>query len=222
MIKFKERIYRGGYMIKVLIVDDQVLVRQGLVTLLSMEEDLEIVGEAADGVEALKQVGFLQPDIVLMDLNMPNKNGMEATEEIKKKYPGTNVLILTTFDEDEKIMRVLGSGATGYLLKDSPSEKLAAAIRAVQGGFTQLSPTITPKVLAMMSSSQAKDNKALALLSTRELQIVELVGEGKTNKEIAETLYITHGTVKNYVTKVLGKLDLRDRTQLAIWAKDNL
>ncbi len=209
--------------IKVLIVDDQVLVRQGLATLLALEDDLEIVGQAGDGEEALTQVGFLQPDVVLMDMRMPKKNGVEATQEIHKRYPAIKVLVLTTYEEDELIVGALRAGACGYLLKDSPSEKLATAIRAVNEGYTQLSPSVTPKVVSLMHGSEkGKKVELMKTFSGREAEIIELIALGKSNKEIAESLYITQGTVKNYVTKILGQLNLRDRTQLALWAKDNL
>jgi DNA-binding NarL/FixJ family response regulator len=209
--------------IKVLIVDDQVLVRQGLATLLALEEDLEIVGQAGDGEEAISQVGFLQPDVVLMDMRMPKKTGVEATQEICKRYPSVKVLVLTTYDEDELIVGALKAGACGYLLKDSPSEKLATAIRAVKEGYTQLSPTVTPKVVSLMhGSDKSKRSDVLKSFSEREVEIIDLIAKGLSNREIAETLYITQGTVKNYVTKILGQLNLRDRTQLAVWAKDNL
>lgn len=210
-------------MIKVLLVDDQVLVRQGLSTLLAMEDGIQIVGEAGDGDEAITQVGFLQPDVVLMDMRMPKKSGVEATQEIHKRYPLVKVLILTTYDEDELIVGALRAGASGYLLKDSPSEKLATAIRAVQEGYTQLSPSVTPKVVSLMHGSEkGKKTELLKSFSDREAEIIELVARGLSNKEIAETLYITQGTVKNYVTKILSQLNLRDRTQLAVWVKDNL
>lgn len=210
-------------MIKVLLVDDQALVRQGLATLLALEEGIQIVGEAGDGDEAVKQVGFLQPDVVLMDMRMPKKSGVEATQEIHKRYPAVKVLILTTYDEDDLIVGALKAGASGYLLKDSPSEKLATAIRAVQEGYTQLSPSVTPKVVSLMHGSEkGKKTELLKSFSEREAEIIDLVARGLSNKEIAETLYITQGTVKNYVTKILGQLNLRDRTQLAVWVKDNL
>lgn len=210
-------------MIKVLLVDDQALVRQGLSTLLALEEGIQIVGEAGDGDEAVKQVGFLQPDVVLMDMRMPKKSGVEATQEIHKRYPSVKVLILTTYDEDDLIVGALKAGASGYLLKDSPSEKLATAIRAVQEGYTQLSPSVTPKVVSLMHGSEkGKKTELLKSFSDREAEIIDLVARGLSNKEIAESLYITQGTVKNYVTKILGQLNLRDRTQLAVWVKDNL
>lgn len=209
--------------IKVLIVDDQLLVRQGLATLLALEEDLEVVGQAGDGEEAISQVGFLQPDVVLMDMRMPKKTGVEATQEIQKRYPAVKVLVLTTYDEDELIVGALKAGAAGYLLKDSPSEKLATAIRAVKEGYTQLSPSVTPKVVSLMhGSTKEKKGDLLKAFSEREIEVIELIAKGLSNKEIAETLYITQGTVKNYVTKILGQLNLRDRTQLAVWVKDNL
>ncbi len=210
-------------MIKVLLVDDQALIRQGLATLLGMEEGIQIVGEAGDGDEAISQVGFLQPDVVLMDIRMPKKTGVEATHEIHKRYPAVKVLILTTYDEDELIVGALKAGASGYLLKDSPSEKLATAIRAVQQGYTQLSPSVTPKVVSLMhGSDKGKQTQLREQFSDREAEIIEHIARGLSNKEIAESLYITQGTVKNYVTKILGQLNLRDRTQLAVWVKDNL
>jgi len=208
--------------IRVLIVDDQTLVRQGLATLLGLEEDLEIVGQAADGAEAITQAGYLKPDVILMDMRMPNKNGVEATREIHKRYPNVKVLVLTTYDEDELIVGALKAGARGYLLKDSPSEKLAAAIRAVQEGYTQLGPSVTPKVVSLMSSDKLRKEQLRKTFSDREVEIIELVAKGFSNKEIAEELYITQGTVKNYITKILAQLNLRDRTQLAVWVKDNL
>lgn len=209
--------------IKVLIVDDQLLVRQGLATLLALEEDFEVVGQAGDGEEAISQVGFLQPDVVLMDMRMPKKTGVEATQEIQKRYPAVKVLVLTTYDEDDLIVGALKAGAAGYLLKDSPSEKLATAIRAVKEGYTQLSPSVTPKVVSLMhGSTKEKKGDLLKAFSEREIEVIELIAKGLSNKEIAETLYITQGTVKNYVTKILGQLNLRDRTQLAVWVKDNL
>lgn len=211
-------------MIRLLLVDDQTLIRQGLASLLSLEEDFEIVGHAGHGAEAVSLVESLGPDLILMDIRMPVMDGVAATRTIREKHPAIKILVLTTFDEDEYIVQAMQAGASGYLLKDAPTEQLAAAIRSVHNGFTQLGPTIAPKLFSRLNSQSATQSKedAQSMFTGRELEILRLLGQGKSNKEIAQTLYITEGTVKNHITKILSLLNVRDRTQAALWAQQNL
>ncbi len=213
-------------MISVLLVDDQHLIRQGLKTLLELEADLEILGEAENGQEAVVMVEKLQPDVVLMDIRMPVMDGVAATREIKNKLAQTKILVLTTFDDDEYIKAALQNGAMGYLLKDTPSEELAVAIRAVYRGYTQLGPGIVKKLLTQFTPATATQTSppppTLAELTKREKQVLHLIATGANNREIAQKLYISEGTVKNHVTNILNRLELRDRTQAAIFANSFL
>ncbi len=207
-------------MINLLIADDQDLFRKGLATLLNLEEDLCIVAQAQNGLEAIDLATEFQPDVILMDVRMPLCNGVEATETIHQRYPWMRILMLTTFDEDEYIWQSLQAGALGYLLKSTPSEQLAIAIRSLQQGYSQLGPTIAPKVFAQINPLLAV--KSPIELSLREREVLRLIRQGYNNREIAGNLNLTEGTIKNYVTHVLNKLQLRDRTQAALWAKQNL
>ncbi|MBF2004086.1 response regulator [Chlorogloeopsis fritschii PCC 9212] len=212
-------------MIKVLLVDDQHLIRQGLKTLLELEADLEIVGEAENGESALKLIAELHPDVVLMDIRMPVMDGVATTREIHRLFSGIKVLVLTTFDDDEYVTAALQNGAMGYLLKDTPSEELAFAIRAVYKGYTQLGPGIVKKLLTHFSPHGANNSPpppSLSELTPREKEVLRLIAIGATNKEIAQQLYISEGTVKNHVTNILNRLNLRDRTQAAIFANSFL
>jgi DNA-binding NarL/FixJ family response regulator len=212
----------SGSKIKILVVDDQQLIRQGLSTLLSIESDFVVVGEAVDGTHALLMVEQSSPDIVLMDLRMPICDGITATNRIKARWADIKVLALTTFDDDELILDAIEAGASGYLLKDTPREQLAQAIRALYQGNMYLGPTIAPKLISRIQRSSVKaDIKVLARLTPRELEILQLIGQGKSNKEIATKLNITEGTVKNHVSKVLTAIGARDRTQAALWAQEN-
>lgn len=208
-------------MIRVLLVDDQALFRQGLASLLSLEEDLEIVGQASHGFEAIALTQTLQPNVILMDVRMPICDGVVATSEIHQRFPWIRILVLTTFDEDEYIWKSLQAGALGYLLKSTPSAQLATAIRTLHQGHCQLGPTIAPKVFAQLHPPGIKQNPNYHL-TERESEVLKLISQGKNNREIAKILYLTEGTVKNYVTQILGRLGLRDRTQAALWAKENL
>ncbi|MEA5565534.1 response regulator transcription factor [Anabaena sp. UHCC 0399] len=213
-------------MIKVLLVDDQGLIRQGLKALLELEPDLEIVGEAENGEVALNLMAKSLPDVVLMDIRMPIMDGVAATREICKKFPGVKVLVLTTFDDDEYVKAALQHGAMGYLLKDTPSEELAVAIRAVQKGYTQLGPGIVKKLLIQFPNLAPIQTPSmppsLAELTPREKEVLQLIAIGANNREIAQQLYISEGTVKNHVTNILNRLNLRDRTQAAIIANTYL
>jgi DNA-binding NarL/FixJ family response regulator len=211
--------------IRVLLVDDQALFREGLRTLLSLHEDIEVVGEAGDGREAVDAAAALRPDVILMDLRMPVLDGVAATRRLKESGHPARVIILTTFDDDETVFDGLRAGAVGYLLKDVSSEKLVEAIRAAARGESFLQPSIAAKVLAefarLEERASAPPPPALVEpLSDRELEILRLVATGDSNKEIAARLYITEGTVKNHVTNILGKLGVRDRTQAALMARE--
>lgn len=213
-------------MIKVLLVDDQGLIRQGLRALLELEPDLEIVGEAENGEQAINLVAEFQPDVVLLDIRMPIMDGVAATKEIQKRFAKTKILVLTTFDDDEYVSAALQNGAMGYLLKDTPSEELAVAIRAVYKGYTQLGPGIVKKLLTQFSNGIITQSppvpSTLAELTPREKEVLRLIATGASNREIAQQLYISEGTVKNHVTNILNRLNLRDRTQAAIWANTYL
>jgi DNA-binding NarL/FixJ family response regulator len=211
-------------MIKVLIVDDQSLIREGLTMMLSLYDTITLVGEATNGKEAIELIDRIQVDLILMDIRMPIMNGVEATKIIKEKHHDIKVLILTTFNEDEYIFEGLRNGADGYLLKDISSQDLVKAIKTVYEGNVLLQPDVAKKMLGAMTYNNAAqsnlDRHIFKELTKKEYEIALLIGEGKSNKEIANTLYITEGTVKNHITKILDKLDLRDRTQLAVLIKD--
>jgi DNA-binding NarL/FixJ family response regulator len=210
-------------MINILLVDDQNLIRQGLKALLELESDLQIVGEAENGQVAIDLVQELKPSVVLMDIRMPVMDGVTATKEICQRFPAVNILILTTFDDDTYVAKAIEHGAKGYLLKDTPSEEIAAAIRAVDRGYTHLAPGMMAKVMAgRASEAQVVLPLELQELTPRELEVLKLIAAGANNKEIAQQLYISEGTVKNHVTNLLSRLNLRDRTQAAILAKTYL
>ena len=210
-------------MIRVLIVDDQALVREGMASLLALEEDLQVVGQACNGEEACQLADELKPDIVLMDVRMPVCDGVTATGIIREKHPSMRVIVLTTFDEEEYIMKALQKGASGYLLKDTPSEQVAAVVRSVHQGHTLLGPTITPKVLSHLTAPKPEPSVDYkSILTAREIDVLKLLGQGKSNREIARILNITEGTVKNHVTKILNQVGVRDRTQAALWVQQNL
>jgi DNA-binding NarL/FixJ family response regulator len=211
--------------IRVLLVDDQALFREGLTTLLSLYEDIQVVGQVTNGQEAVETAARIQPDVVLMDVRMPVMDGVRATSVLKKTLPKCRVIVLTTFDDDEYIFDALCMGAVGYLLKDVASSQLVAAIRAAARGESILEPSVAAKVIAEFSrvSSMvppAQRGQLVEPLSERELEILSLISTGASNKEIASQLFIAEGTVKNHVTHILGKLDVRDRTQAALKARE--
>ncbi len=208
-------------MIKLLVVDDQAIFCQSLISLLSWEDDLQIIGSARNGKEAIAFTQQQQPDVILMDIRMPECNGVQATREIHQRFPWIKILVLTTFDEDEYIWESLQAGAIGYLLKSTPSEQIANAIRTVHQGHSQLGPTIAAKIFTKLTPPpKPKDDHHL--LSPRELDVLRLIAQGKNNREIAQELYLTEGTVKNHVTHILCQLGCRDRTQAALWACQNI
>jgi DNA-binding NarL/FixJ family response regulator len=204
-------------MIRILLVDDQSLIRRGMKALLKSDSELQVVGEAENGQEAIALVELLQPDVVLMDVRMPVMDGVAATQIIGQKYPQTKVLVLTTFDDQEYIFQSLQAGASGYLLKDTPFEELTTAIRVVQKGYTQLGPGLAQKAMTVVPAPRPNLPPAWQQLTPREQEILQLIAQGASNREIAETLYITEKTVRNHVTNILSQLNLRDRTQAAIF-----
>jgi DNA-binding NarL/FixJ family response regulator len=209
-------------MIKVLLVDDQALVRSGFRMILEAREDLEVVGEAEDGRKAVELAARTSPDVVLMDVRMPELDGIEATARILAERPETRVLILTTFDLDEYVARAIRAGASGFLLKDVRPTQLVDAIRVVAGGDALLAPTVTRRLLERFASELGDDRvpPSLDRLTERELEILRLVAEGLSNAEIAERLVVGESTVKTHVSSVLRKLQLRDRVQAVIAAYD--
>ena len=216
-------------MIKIVLVDDQVLIREGLRILLPLQGNLEIVGEASNGNEAIAVVQQTQPDVVLMDVRMPLLDGVAATRALRELAPQCRILLLTTFDDNEYVFEGLRAGAAGYLLKDTPSDKLAEAIRTVARGDSFLQPSIAAKVVAEFARLSALPPKPQAMpappalvepLSERELAILRYLSRGDSNKEIATALYLSEGTVKNHITNILGKLGVRDRTQAALVARE--
>jgi DNA-binding NarL/FixJ family response regulator len=209
--------------IRVLIVDDQALFREGLHTLLSVQAGIEVVGEANNGEEALHLVAQTSPDVVLMDMRMPVMSGITATRRIKVEFPHVRVIALTTFDDDEYVFEGLRAGASGYLLKDVSIQKLVEAIQAAVHGGGVLEPSIALKVIeAVARQAQVNPDQQPLIepLTFRELDVLRLMTEGMSNKEIAEKLVVTEGTVKNHVSNIISKLSVRDRTQAALRAKE--
>jgi len=205
--------------IKILICDDQEVVREGLRAILGSVPALEVIGVAANGAEAVEAVGKLDPDVVLMDLNMPIKTGVQATREIAAGYPGIKVLVLTTYDAEEWVADAIRAGAAGYMLKDAPREQLVAAIKGTAAGQTYVDPAVAGDLFAMVAASEVAPASTLGDdLSDRELDVLRLVGKGLTNAEIADQLFLSEGTVRNYVSAVLAKLQVSDRTQAAVLA----
>jgi NarL family two-component system response regulator LiaR len=204
--------------IEVLIVDDHGVVRQGLRTYLELLDDIEVIGEAENGLEAMAQVGQHQPDVVLMDLVMPEMDGIEATRQVSAISPSTRVIVLTSFADDEKVFPAIKAGATGYLLKDVSPGDLANAIRAVHAGETHLHPDITKKLVDQLASPRSDPRPTPDELTPRELEVLRLIAQGKSNREIARELAISDKTVKTHVSNILSKLHLADRTQAAIFA----
>lgn len=217
--------------IRVLIVDDQDVVRHGLGVILRHQPDMEVVGFAADGQDALDQVAAQQPDVVLMDLKMPRMNGIQATRQIARQYPAVKVVVLTTYDGDEWVFNAIRAGASGYLLKDSDSREIVAAVQGAAVGEVRIDPAVAGKVLhefnrlagplgrpSTQLTPPGLSQPPLEELTERELSVLQELAQGKSNREIAETLHLAEGTVKNYVSTIIDKLHANDRTQAAILA----
>lgn len=207
--------------IRVLVADDQSMVRAGFRMLLSGEHDIEVVGEASNGLEAVEKAARFRPTVVLMDIRMPELDGLEATRRILSADEATRVLILTTFDLDEYVYEALRAGASGFVLKDDPPENLLAAIRIVAGGEALLSPAITKRVIEKFTRiSHPEPPTELADLTDRELDVLRLIARGLSNAEIGQELYISEATVKTHITHILQKLKLRDRVQAVVLAHE--
>lgn len=211
--------------LRLLLTDDQSLFREALRTLLTLQPDFEIVAEAGNGEQALALAKAHKPDVILMDLRMPVMGGVEATRRIMATVPGSRVVVLTTFDEDEEIFEALRAGALGYLLKACSADKLNESVRAAAQGASVLEPAVTARMMAELNRLSAKEGRKIAQpladpLSDRELAVLRLLADGCSNKEIGARLNITEGTVKNHMTNVLGKLGVLDRTQAALRARE--
>jgi RNA polymerase sigma factor (sigma-70 family) len=207
--------------VRVLLVDDDDLMRAGLRSVLSSDETIEVVGEAGDGRAAVERVRQLRPDVVLMDVRMPNLDGLSATREVLAAWPEAKVVILTTFEEDDYIFGALSAGASGFLLKRSSPEELIGALHSVAAGDSLLSPSVTRRVIERMARQPALDTSAserLEELTPREREVLELVARGLSNSEVASALVIEESTVKTHVKRILMKLRLRDRVQAVIFA----
>lgn len=211
-------------MIRVMIAEDQELIRQSLEIILGNKPDMELVAMAEDGREAVDLANKLVPDIILMDIRMPEIDGVKCIEIIKEKHPGIKIIVLTTFDDDEYVFNALKNGASGYLLKGISSKELVESIRTVNKGGALINPNIAAKVFKFFSQMAHADYRikvnegAFRELSKNELKIIQLIGMGMSNKEITDKLKFSEGTVRNYISNILNKLELRDRTQIAIYA----
>jgi DNA-binding NarL/FixJ family response regulator len=214
-------------MIRLLLVDDQTIIRQGLANLLNAQHDFTVVGDAENGQYAVEQVAALyatprQPDVVLMDVRMPQVDGVAATKQICDEFADVKILVLTTFDDDDYVQQAMRYGAKGYLLKQTPIDELAMAIRSVHQGYTHLGPGLFEKTLAspIVASPSEALTAQLATLSPREQEVLKLITNGLNNREIAQALFISERTVRNHVTRILSQLGLRDRTQAALLANN--
>ncbi len=217
--------------VRVLVVDDQQLMREGIASLLRIQDGIEIIGTAANGQEALERAVSMQPDVILMDVRMPVMDGVVATEQVRRQLPDCKILMLTTFDDEEYVIEALRVGASGYLLKDIPAHDLAQAVQAVHRGIYQLDPAVMSRIMASLTGLKhaespvpvppAPGSLKHAGLTDREIEVLRLIAQGATNREIAETLVISEGTVKNHISNILSRLGLRDRTQAAIYAREH-
>ena len=210
-------------MIRVLIADDQAMVRSGLRMILESEADLEVVEEAENGVQAVRLVKREQPDVVLMDVRMPEMDGLEATRQVAASVPNSKVIVLTTFDIDEYVYGALRAGASGFLLKDAPAADLIAAIRVVAGGDALLAPTVTKRIIEKFAAGPDPDRSVEGLndLTDREVEVLQLLARGLSNTEIAAELFVSEATVKTHVSHILAKLGLRDRVQAVVAAYES-
>ena len=211
-------------MTRVLVADDDDLMRAGLIELLTVDREIEVVGQASTGREAVERARALAPDVVLMDVRMPDLDGIAATRELSDSVPESRVLILTTFEQDDYVFGALRAGASGFLLKRTRPEDLIAAVHAIAAGDSLLSPSVTRRVIDRMAQQPAPDladNGRLASLTRREREVLELIARGMSNREIASTLVVEESTVRTHVKRILMKLGLRDRVQAVIFAYEN-
>lgn len=200
-------------MVRVFVVDDQDLVREGIAALLGLQDGIGVAGTAGDGAEAVAKAPDARPDVILMDVRMPEMDGVAATEALCRRLPGVKILMLTTFDDDEYVTRALRAGAAGYLLKNLPAADLARAVHLAHAGVAQLDASVAARIIAGPPSPGP--------LTPRETEVLRQIAVGASNKEIAARLYLSEGTVKNHISRILTRLGLRDRTQAALYAKDN-
>jgi DNA-binding NarL/FixJ family response regulator len=208
--------------VRVLVVDDQRLVRESIASLVDLQPGIAVVGTAGDGREAVNLALELAPDVVLMDVRMPTMDGIDALAELRRRLPDCRVVMLTTFDDEEYVVRALRAGATGYLLKDLPARELADAVRLAHAGVGQFDPAAAARLAAALDQrSTPAPATAGSGLTSREVEVLRLVATGATNREIGERLFLSEGTVKNHISRVLGRLGLRDRTQAAMYARDH-
>lgn len=211
--------------VRVLVVDDQQLIRESIASLLDIQPGISIVGTAANGRDAVEQALTVQPDVVLMDVRMPVMDGINAVGVLRTRLPSCRVVMLTTFDDEAYVVDALRAGAAGYLLKDLPAADLAQAVRLAHAGVAPFDPAATARLSAALASGGVSrpDAPSVAdqVLTDRELDVLRLVATGSTNREIAARLYLSEGTVKNYLSRILTRLGLRDRTQAAIYARDH-
>jgi DNA-binding NarL/FixJ family response regulator len=207
--------------IRVLVADDQRVVRDGLVMLVGLIDDIEVVGTAGDGIEALALARELRPDVVLMDLRMPQMDGGEATRRIRAELPETQVLVLTTYDDDESLFPALKAGARGYLTKDASAEEIEGAIRALAAGRTHLDPAIQQRLIAVAVEARHEDRPAPADLTAREVEVLRLIAAGLSNAEIAAALFVSAATVKTHVNHIFAKTGARDRAQAVRYAYEH-
>ncbi len=220
-----------GYGIRVLIAEDQRLIREGIASLLRIQEGIHVVGTATNGQEAVEKVMSLSPEVVLMDVRMPVMDGVQATALIGSQFFTCQVLMLTTFDDEEYIVKALQAGAKGYLLKDMPPDDLAQAIRLAHAGIYQLAPTVAGRLVGALSRNEPRSSpcgaepnataSSHAPLTNREVEVLRLIALGATNREIAVHLMVSEGTIKNHISNILNRLDVRDRTQAALYARDH-
>lgn len=206
-------------MIRVLICDDQAIARHGLQMILRTSPEIEIVGEAQDGEAALELIAQSSPDLVLMDLKMPKLNGVQATKIIRKRFPTVQILVLTTYDADEWVFDAIRAGAHGYLLKDTPPQQLITAIRNTVEGKAAIDPSVAGKILNTFAKQPTPaPTKLVEELSDREIEVLQLMAEGLTNAQIGSRIHLSEGTIRNYISTILGKLDAKDRTQAVVTA----
>ncbi len=210
--------------VRVLLADDQQLIRDGIESLLNLQPGIDVIGTAENGADACEKAASLLPDLILMDIRMPGMDGIEATGQIAASHPNVRILMLTTFDDEDYIVRALRAGACGYLLKNLPAADLAQAIKLANAGIFQLAPSIAGKLVGNFNQIQplAEPSPAIEIdLTKRELEVLKCLAEGDTNREIADKLVISMGTVKSHVSNILGRLELRDRIQAAIYAREH-
>ena len=216
----------GGAPVRVLVVDDQQLIRDGIASLLGIQPGITVVGTASDGAQAVEQALALVPDVILMDVRMPGTDGVLGAAQVRRVLPGCQVIMLTTFDDEDYVVRALRAGAAGYLLKDLPATELASAVRMAHAGVAQFGAQAVGRLASALArhpaqaQADAEPGPAGQELTAREVDVLRLIARGATNREIAARLYLSEGTVKNHISRILTRLGLRDRTQAAIYARD--